>query len=60
MHEDRTVQPRQIYASTATRRDRRWTGRRIRGRGVRAAALVSVAALAAALTAIAAFAPGLT
>jgi hypothetical protein len=59
MYEDRAVQPRQIYASTATRRDRRWTSRR-RGRGLTGFAFVSVATILAALTVIASFAPGLT
>ena len=64
MYEDRCVQPRQIYASTATRRDRRWTGRR--GRGGRAArsglgfVLVGIAALLAGLTVLAAVAPALS
>ncbi len=61
MYEDRCVQhqqPRQIYASTLTRRDRRWTRRR--GRGLPGIALLSVATLLAALTVLAALAPGLT
>ena len=57
MHEYRAVQPRQIYASTAHRRDRRWTRRRARPAiGV---ALVGTAMLLA-LTAIAALAPYLS
>jgi hypothetical protein len=58
MYEDRCVQPRQIYASTVTRRDRRWTRRR--GRGLLGLTLVSAAALLAALTVIATLAPGVT
>ncbi len=58
MYEDRAVQPRQIYASTVTRRDRRWTRRR--GRGTRAVALLSAAVLLATLMALAALAPGLS
>jgi hypothetical protein len=57
MYEDRCVQPRQIYASTVTRRDRRWSRRRHNVFGI---ALVSGATLAAALTVIATFAPGLS
>jgi hypothetical protein len=58
MYEDRCVQPRQIYASTVTRRDRRWARRR--GHGLLGVTLVSVAALLAALTVIAMLAPGLS
>jgi hypothetical protein len=58
MYEDRFVQPRQIYASTVTRRDRRWTRRR--GRGLLGLTLVSAAALLAALTVIATLAPGVS
>jgi hypothetical protein len=58
MYEDRCVQPRQIYASTVTRRDRRWSRRR--GRGLLGLALVSALTLAAALTVLAALAPGLS
>jgi hypothetical protein len=58
MDEDRCVQPRQIYASTVTRRDRRWTRRR--GHGLVGVTLVSAVALLAALTVIATFAPGLS
>jgi hypothetical protein len=46
MVHDRLVQPRQIYASTLTRRDRRWSGRR--GHGPPARVLVAAGALAAA------------
>jgi hypothetical protein len=62
MYEDRFVQPRQIYASTVTRRDRRWTRRRGRGRGrgLTGLTLVSAAALLAALTVIATLAPSLS
>ena len=55
MYEDRCVQPRQIYASTLTRRERRWSRRRKNVFGI---AFVSGATLAAALTALATFAPG--
>jgi hypothetical protein len=58
MLEDRCVQPRQIYASTVTRRDRRWTRRR--GRDPLAIAILTGTTLAAALTALAWFAPGLS
>jgi hypothetical protein len=54
MLDDRCVQPRQIYASTLTRRERRWARRR--ARGLRGAALVMACALAA-LTVLAAVAP---
>ena len=64
MYEDRCVQPRQIYASTATRRDRRWTGRRGRGgrasRGGLGLAVVSIGTLVAALMVLATVAPGLS
>jgi hypothetical protein len=54
MLDDRAVQPRQIYASTLTRRERRWARRR--ARGLRSLALVMVCAVAAA-TVLAAVAP---
>jgi hypothetical protein len=54
MVNDRCVQPRQIYASTLSRRDRRWARRR--ARGLRASTLVMACALAA-LTVLAAVAP---
>jgi hypothetical protein len=57
MYEDRCVQPRQIYASTVTRRDRRWSRRRHNVLGI---AFVSGASLVAALAAFAMFAPGLS
>jgi len=57
MYEDRCVQPRQIYASTVTRRERRWSRRRY---SVFAVAFISGATLVAALTALATFAPGLS
>jgi len=57
MYEDRCVQPRQIYASTVTRRDRRWSRRR---RSVLTIAFASGAALVAALSVLATFAPGLS
>jgi hypothetical protein len=58
MYEDRAVQPRQIYASTVTRRDRRWTRRR--GRPTLAVALLSTAMVLAAVSVLAALAPGVT
>ena len=58
MYEDRLVQPRQIYASTVSRRDRRWTRRR--GRAFIGVVLVSAATLLAALTVLATVAPGLS
>src|SRR3954451_12148435 len=54
MLDDRPVQPRQIYASTLTRRERRWARRR--ARGLRATALVLACAIAA-LTLLARGAP---
>jgi hypothetical protein len=57
MYEDRCVQPRQIYASTVTRRDRRWSRRR---RSVLGIAFASGATLVAALSVLATFAPGLS
>jgi hypothetical protein len=57
MYEDRCVQPRQIYASTLTRRERRWSRRR---RHVLGIAVVSAATVAAAVSVLAAFAPGLS
>jgi hypothetical protein len=58
MADDRCVQPRQIYASTLTRRDRRWTRRR--GRGIRSTAVVVICALVAAVTVVAAVSPVLS
>jgi hypothetical protein len=58
MPDDRCVQPRQIYASTLSRRERRWSRRR--GRGLRATALLVACAVAAAVTVVAAFAPVLS
>jgi len=52
------VQPRQIYASTLARRDRRWTRRR--SRSILALVLVTSGTLLAALTVLAAVAPALT
>ena len=62
MRHDGNVVPRQIYASTVTRRDRRWTRRRgrARARGVLGIALVGAATLVAALGVVAAIAPGLS
>lgn len=51
MVDDRLVQPRQIYASTLTRRDRRWSGRR--GRGLLGVVLVTIATMVAALSVLA-------
>jgi hypothetical protein len=58
MQDDRLVQPRQIYASTLTRRDRRWARRR--GPATFGLVLVTVAALVVALSVLAAFATGLS
>jgi len=62
MVNDRVVQPRQIYASTLTRRERRWTRRRVRGRGRGRAALslvlMSAVALGAALSVLGIVVPG--
>ena len=56
MVHDRLVQPRQIYASTLTRRERRWSRRRTRaGLGVM---LVSAISLLAALSVLAIVVPG--
>jgi hypothetical protein len=57
MEHDRCVQPRQIYASTLTRRDRRWARRR--GPSYLGLTLVTVATLVAALSVLAIFVPGL-
>jgi hypothetical protein len=54
MVNDRCVQPRQIYASTLSRRERRWARRR--ARSLRVTTLVMACALAA-LTVLAAVAP---
>jgi hypothetical protein len=54
MLDHRCVQPRQIYASTLTRRDRRWARRRTRG--VRPSTIVMACAFAA-LSVVAAVAP---
>jgi hypothetical protein len=56
MLDDRCVQPRQIYASTLTRRERRWTSRRTRG--VRPSTIFMACALAA-VSVLAAVAPAL-
>jgi len=59
MVHDRLVQPRQIYASTVTRRDRRWARRRARARrGVTGLAFMTAATLAAALSVLAVVVPG--
>lgn len=58
MQHHRAVQPRQIYASTVTRRERRWM--RARGRSSLGMALVTIATLVAAVAVIAALAPGLS
>ena len=58
MVDDRIVQPRQIYASTLNRRDRRWARRRGRGRSVLSIALVTAAALLAGLLVLAVVLPG--
>jgi hypothetical protein len=56
MVHDRFVQPRQIYASTLTRRDRRWARRR--ARSVPRLAFATGATLLAALTVLAILLPG--
>jgi hypothetical protein len=53
--DDRCVQPRQIYASTLTRRERRWTSRPVRG--LRFTPLTMGCAVAA-LSVLAVFGPG--
>ena len=58
MYKDCCVQPRQIYASTLTRRERRW--RRRRGRNLLSVAFVTALTVAAALTVLATLAPGLS
>jgi hypothetical protein len=52
--DDRCVQPRQIYASTLTRRERRWTSRPVRS--LRLAPLMMAGAVAA-LSVLAVFGP---
>jgi ABC-type Fe3+ transport system permease subunit len=56
MVHDRLVQPRQIYASTLTRRDRRWARRR--ARSLLGLAVLSAATLLAALSVLAIVVPG--
>ena len=56
MVHDRLVQPRQIYASTLTRRELRWARRR--ARGALSLALVSAATVLAALSVLAIVLPG--
>ena len=58
MPHHRAAQPRQIYASTVTRRERRWM--RGRGRSPLGMAFVTIATLVAAVAMIAAIAPGLS
>jgi hypothetical protein len=58
MLDDRCVQPRQIYASTLTRRDRRWSRRR--GSSILALALVTLVTAVAAFSVLAAVASGLS
>jgi hypothetical protein len=58
MAHHRAMQPRQIYASTVTRRERRRL--RSRGRGARGVALVTLATLVAAIVVLAAVTPGLS
>lgn len=52
------MRPRQIYASTLTRRERRWI--RARSRGSRGIALVTIFTLLAAFTVLATVTPGLS
>jgi hypothetical protein len=54
--DDRCVQPRQIYASTLTRRERRWNSRHVRG--LRLTPLLMAGAVAA-LSVLAAVGPGI-
>jgi hypothetical protein len=56
MVHDRFVQPRQIYASTLTRRDRRWARRR--ARTAFSFSLVMAATLVGALSVLAIVVPG--
>ena len=56
MVHDRLVQPRQIYASTLTRRDRRWARRR--ARSALGVALMSGLTLVLALSLLAIVVPG--
>ena len=56
MVHDRLVQPRQIYASTLTRRDRRWARRR--AHSVRGVALMTGVTLLAALSMLVIVVPG--
>jgi hypothetical protein len=58
MVHDRLVQPRQIYASSLSRRERRWARRR--ARGALALALVSAATVLAALSVLAIVVPGVS
>jgi len=58
MVDDRCVQPRQIYASTLTRRDRRWSRRR--RPSFLGLALVTLATAVAAFSVLAAVASGLS
>jgi len=58
MVDDRCVQPRQIYASTLTRRERRWSRRR--GPSILGLTLVTLATAVAAFSVLAAVASGLT
>jgi hypothetical protein len=58
MVDDRCVQPRQIYASTLTRRERRWSRRR--GPNILGFTLVTLATAVAAFSVLAAVASGLT
>ncbi len=56
MVHDRLVQPRQIYASTLTRRERRWARRRARG-ALLGLTLLSAVTLLAALSVLAIVVP---
>ncbi len=57
MVHDRLVQPRQIYASTLSRRERRWARRR--ARSAVNVVFISAAALVAALSVLAIVVPGI-
>lgn len=57
-HHQPAMRPRQIYTSTATRRERRWV--RARSRGPRGIMLVTILTVVAAFAVLATFTPGLS